>query len=97
MDETKHTMGGKPDMIGLCPFCICTTVRYVLGKHRTKMGHLLTTLALGQPFGIDCASLGHRIEELTPGVQVNYQQMPVHRLLMAAETALGTFVLPGGG
>ncbi len=97
MDEPKHTMGGKPDMIGLCPFCIRTTVRYILGKHRTKTGHLLTASALGETFGIDCALLGHRIEELTPGVQVNYQQMSVHRLLMATETALDTFVIPGGG
>lgn len=97
MDEPKHAMGGKPDMVGLRPFGIGTAVGYVGGEHRPEIGHLLAALALGEAFGIDSALLCLRIEKLTPGVQVNDQQASEHGFLVTAEPTLGTFVLPGGG
>lgn len=96
MDEPKHTVGSKPDMVSLCPFGICTTIGYIGCKHRSEIGHLLTAFALGEPFGIDGALLCFRIEEFTPGVQVDDEHTPIHRLLMAAEPTLGALVLPCG-
>ena len=66
MDEPKHAMGGKPDMVGLCPFGIGTAVGYVGGEHRPEIGHLLTAFALGETFCIDSTLFCLRIEELTP-------------------------------
>ena len=96
MNEPEHTMGSKPDMVSLCPFCIRTTVGYIGGKHCPEIGHFLTAFALGKPFCIDRALPGLGIEELTPRVQIDDQHMSEHRLLVAAETTLGTFTLPGG-
>lgn len=97
MDEPQHTMGGKPYMVSLCPFYIGTIIGYIGTEHCSKIGHFLTAFTLGEPFGIDTTLFCLRIEKLTPGVQVDYQQTPVHRLLMTAQAALGAFVLPGGG
>ncbi len=97
MDEPKHAVRGKPYVVGLCPLCIGTTVRNIGCEHCSQIGHLLATLALGKPLGIDGALFCFRIEELTPGVQVYDQYAPVHRLLMTAEAALGALALPGGG
>lgn len=97
MDEPKHTVGCEPDVVSLCPFHICTTIGDIGSEHCPKIGHLLATFALGEAFGIDSASFCLRVKELTPRVEVYDQQAPVHRLLVAAETALGAFVFPGGG
>ncbi len=97
MDEPKHAMGSKPDVVCLCPFCIGAAIRNIWGKHCPQIGHLLTAFALGKAFGIDCALLCLRIEELTPGVQVDHQQASVHSLLVTTQAALGAFALPGGG
>lgn len=83
-------------MVGLGPFCVCTTIGYIGGKHCTKIGHLLATIALGETFGIDGTLLCLRIEKLTPGVQIDNKQTPIHGLFMAAEPTLGTFALPRG-
>ncbi len=95
MDEPKHTVGGEPDVVSLCPFCICTTVGNIRGKHCPKIGHLLTAFALGKAFGIDRTLFCLGIEKLTPGIQVDDQQAPVHRLLVTTEATLGAFALPG--
>ncbi len=73
MDEPKHMMRGKPDVVCLCPFYIGTTIGYIGSEHCTKIGHLLTTFTLGETFGIDTTLSCLRIKELTPGVQINYQ------------------------
>jgi len=95
MDEPKHVIGGEPDMVSLCPFCIRTTVRYIGGKHCPEIGHFLAAFALGKTFGIDSALLCCRIEELTPGVQVDDQQAPEHSLLVTAEATFCALALPG--
>lgn len=94
MDESQHAMGGEPDMVGFCPFCICAAIRDIRGEHCPKIGHLLTTFALGKAFGIDGTLFCCGIEKLTPGIQVDDQHASVHRLLMATEATLATFVLP---
>ena len=94
MDEPKHTMGCEPNMVSLCPFCICAAISNIGGEHRPKIGHFLTTLALGKAFGIDGTLFCCGIEKLTPGIQVDDQHASVHRLLVATEATLATFVLP---
>jgi hypothetical protein len=97
MDEPKHPMGGKPDVVSLCPFCIGTVIRYIGSKHYSEIGHLPTAFALGKTFGIDSTLFCLRIEKLTPGVQIDYQQTPVHHLLVTTETTFGAFTLPVEG
>lgn len=94
MDEPKHTMGSEPDMVSLSPFCICATIRYVGGEHCPQICHLLTTVALGETFGIYGTLLCLGIKEFTPGIQIYDQHAPIHSLLMTAEAALGALVLP---
>lgn len=96
MDEPKHFVGSKPNMVGLGPFCICTAIRDVGCEHRPQIRHFLATFALGEAFGIDGALLCFRVKEFAPGVQVNDQHAAIHRLLMAAEPTPVAFALPRG-
>lgn len=97
MDEPKHTVGSKPDMVSFSPFYIGTTIGYIGSEHSSKIGHLLAAFALNESFGIDGTLLCLRVEELTPGVKVDNEQTPVHHLLVTTEATLGAFALPGGG
>ena len=96
MDEPQHTNGRKPDVVSLCPFCICTTIGNIRGEHCPQIGHLLTTFALGKPFGIHGTLLCFRIKKLAPGVQVDNKKVAVHYLLVTTKTTLRAFGLPGG-